>query len=204
MVNNLGDRIKKARNRAGLTQVKLSRMLNIAYPTLNKYERGRRVPDAIMISRMIKLLKCDAGWLITGEGAMTQEKPESSEITVTQIPLLGKVPESSRDQVSDEILEYISLPGVPENARAFIVTGESMSPLIRDGDYVIIVPSEEIRSGEVIAFHNEWGELLIRRYRRKGKRISLVSDNPEYPNLQFKNNYQIIGKIISAWRPIKI
>ena len=75
---NLGIRIKEARNKAGLTQEVLAKMLGIAYPTLNKYEKGHRIPDAELLSRIAKELKCDPAWLLTGEGERERfiaEKP---------------------------------------------------------------------------------------------------------------------------------
>jgi len=81
MNKKLGGRITQARKRAGLTQEKLAKMLDIAYPTLNKYEKGHRIPDAELLSRMAKLLHCNPGWLLTGEGPAERDgvdmKPSS-------------------------------------------------------------------------------------------------------------------------------
>lgn len=70
MDNKIGERIKKARKRAGFTQEALAEKLGIAYPTLNKYEKSHRTPDSALLSRMVTILDCDAGWLLTGEGSV--------------------------------------------------------------------------------------------------------------------------------------
>ena len=70
MENLLGNRIKEARKRADITQEALSKRLKIAYQTLNKYERGHRIPDAELLRQIAKELNCNPGWLLTGEDLM--------------------------------------------------------------------------------------------------------------------------------------
>jgi len=66
MIKNLGERIKHYRNMANLTQEELAKRLNLSHPTLNKYEKGHRIPDAEFICRVAEILNCDPGFLLTG------------------------------------------------------------------------------------------------------------------------------------------
>ncbi|MEE9252256.1 MAG: helix-turn-helix transcriptional regulator [Thermodesulfobacteriota bacterium] len=66
MDKTIGERIKIARNRAGLTQKKLANPLNITYPTLNKYYRGHRWPNAEVLIGIINELGCSPNWLLMG------------------------------------------------------------------------------------------------------------------------------------------
>ncbi len=72
MDNNLGSRIKEAREKSGLSQGELAKRLGIAYPTLSKYEQGHRIPDAELLNRMTKELNVDPGWFLSGEGKMRE------------------------------------------------------------------------------------------------------------------------------------
>lgn len=63
----LGERIKKARKKANLTQQELAKRINISYPTLNRYERGHVIPGADILAKIAKELACDPGQLLTGE-----------------------------------------------------------------------------------------------------------------------------------------
>lgn len=67
MMNTLGNRIKTARGKAGLSQRKLAEILNIAYQTLNKYERGHRIPDADTLRQIANITKENPGWLLMGD-----------------------------------------------------------------------------------------------------------------------------------------
>lgn len=197
MDKNLGSRIKEARKRAALTQEKLAKKLGIAYPTLNKYEKGHRTPDAELLGRMSRLLNCDPGWLLTGEDEGFREP-------AARIPILSRVPAGFPDNVSLEIIEYISLPDVPYGSCALIVKDEGMFPIIRDGDYIVFIPKEDIKNGDVVVVNDEWGESMLKRYREKNGEIFLVSDNTEYPTFRFNEQYKIMGKVIGVWRRVKI
>ncbi len=204
MADNLGERIKLVRVKAGLTQAELAKKLGITYPTVNKYERGHRIPDAALLSHMAKLFTCDPGWLLTGETALHVMASVPKAISVVQIPLISKVPDDFPERVSEEIAGYISLPNIPQGAYSIIVRGDNMSPSIRDGDYVIFVPDEDIKNGDIIVVNDEWGESILRRYRRKKSKSLLVSDNPEYQAGALNKNHKIIGRVIAVWRNIKI
>ena len=64
----LNDRVRILREKSGLTQEMLAKLLNITQQTLNKYERGHRVPKADLLNQMVNALECDdPGWLLTGK-----------------------------------------------------------------------------------------------------------------------------------------
>lgn len=67
-IEELGARIKKVRKAVKLTQEKLAKKLGIAYPTLNKYERGHRTPGADILNKIAQITECSPGWLLSGEG----------------------------------------------------------------------------------------------------------------------------------------
>lgn len=46
----------------------MAEYLEISVQSLNKYERGHRIPDAEILSRIANKLECkDPGWLLTGK-----------------------------------------------------------------------------------------------------------------------------------------
>jgi transcriptional regulator with XRE-family HTH domain len=78
------------RKAAGLTQAELAKRLGIANPTLSKYERGHRVPDAGLLCRLAHVLGCDPGWLLTGHGR--QQRPASLEVYGKLLEAPGQEP----------------------------------------------------------------------------------------------------------------
>ncbi|MGQ7249555.1 XRE family transcriptional regulator [Halomonas sp. V046] len=80
--STIGDRIKEARQRAGMTQPELARECKWASQgRVSNYERGLREPKSGDVALLAKALSVSEGWLWTGEdGAnnVTNLKPRQS------------------------------------------------------------------------------------------------------------------------------
>ncbi len=204
MGKELGQRIRVARKAMKLTQEKLAKKLGIAYPTLNKYENGHRTPDAELLSMMSTILDCDPGWLLSGEELDFENLPKPKGVSIFRVPVLNKVTDDFPRNVSKEIASYICIQDIPEGAYAIIMKGESMSPTLRDGDYIIFMPGVAINDGDVVIVRNEWGESILKRYRERTGEIYMVSDNPEYPMVKLQEECKIVGKVIQVLRKIAV
>ena len=78
----------------------------------------------------------------------------------------------------DEI-EFPDLGG--DRAYALEVQGDSMAPLYRDGDVLIVSPTASIRKGDRVVARLTTGEVLAKELRRRTARtVELVSLNPEH------------------------
>ena len=56
--------LKKLRTEKGISQRELAERLYVARTSVNRWENGSRLPDAMMISKIALLLKVDAGTLL--------------------------------------------------------------------------------------------------------------------------------------------
>jgi phage repressor protein C with HTH and peptisase S24 domain len=83
--------------------------------------------------------------------------------------------------------DQIRFPRVDdENAYALEVTGDSMQPLHRDGDILIVSPNSASRKGDRVVLRTTDGEVMAKiLVRRTAKTVELASFNPEHPNLVF-------------------
>ena len=98
-------------------------------------------------------------------------------------------------------LEQIRLPQIKdENAYALQVTGDSMEPLYRKGDILIVSPNASTRKGDRVVIRTTNGEVMAKvLMRRTAKAIELASMNPDHPNLVFPlNRVEWIARIIWA------
>ncbi len=74
MVNyTLGNRIRMVRNRAKLSQTVFAERLGVTPATINRYEKGHRLPDSDILNRMVIEFNCNPGWLLIGEGDIEGE-----------------------------------------------------------------------------------------------------------------------------------
>ena len=206
MDKTFGERMRKARLAAGLTQESLAAMVAITEVSINRYEMGHRVPNAELINRLAVPLKCSMKWLITGNGAM-QDASEGIEGFTALIPIpvfSGKIPAGFPKYLSEDIAEYICLPDAPPGSFAIRVSGDSMNPAIKNEDYVLFVKANQLSHNDVVIVRDEWGEVMIKRYREKDGDAFFVSDNPEYPIIKAKDGHTLVGKVIAAWNKRQI
>lgn len=200
------DRLKILIKLLGLKIKDFSNKTGIPYQSLLKYLSGERTPTEENLQKMAIHLGVNLNWLLTGEGEpFIKHEISKDAIPIKKIPVVARVPAGFPNIVSEQVIEYIHLPDIPDNALAVIAKGESMSPLIKDGDYVIFLPMPvDIFPGDIVIVNNDWGETMIKRYKIKDNTPYLVSENPEYPTYQPNEHYKIVGKAISVWRKIKI
>jgi phage repressor protein C with HTH and peptisase S24 domain len=83
--------------------------------------------------------------------------------------------------------DEVSLPEIADpNAYALEISGESMEPVFRDGDLIIVAPSAPIRRGDRVVVRTAGGEVMAKQLvRRSARRIELKSLNPEHPDYSF-------------------
>jgi phage repressor protein C with HTH and peptisase S24 domain len=83
--------------------------------------------------------------------------------------------------------DEVSLPEIPDpNAYALEISGESMEPVFRDGDLVIVSPSAPIRRGDRVVVRTADGQVMAKQLaRRSARRVELKSLNPEHSDYSF-------------------
>lgn len=80
--------------------------------------------------------------------------------------------------------DLVELPAEStETSYALKVQGDSMLPLYRHGDVLIVEPGATLRKGDRVVVKTGGGEVMAKVLERQTARsISLVSLNPEHPN----------------------
>ncbi|BAU90821.1 phage repressor [Methylorubrum populi] len=107
----------------------------------------------------------------------------------TMVPLIGLTQAGSGRLFTEEgiptggpgwdEIEFPDLGG--DHAFALEVQGDSMLPLYRDGDVLIVAPNAGIRKGDRIVARLTNGEVLAKELRRRTARtIELASLNPDH------------------------
>lgn len=104
------------------------------------------------------------------------------------IPILGMAQAGSKGYFDDAGYpvgagwDEVPTPFVTdEHAYALEISGDSMNPVYRDGDVVIVSPSSGIRRGDRVVLRTKDGEVMAKQLRRKtANRIELQSLNPDY------------------------
>lgn len=79
--------------------------------------------------------------------------------------------------------DEVRLPNAEDNGTyALEVSGQSMVPLYREGDRVVVSPTEQVRRNDRVAVCTKSGEVMVKiLYRQTAKTIELHSVNPDFP-----------------------
>jgi len=83
--------------------------------------------------------------------------------------------------------DEVALPEVTDpNAYALEISGDSMEPVFRDGDLVIVSPNAPVRRGDRVVVRTTGGEVMAKQLaRRSARRVDLRSLNPAHPDYSF-------------------
>jgi len=128
--------------------------------------------------------------LVTGARAL----PAASRAGTRRVPLIG-LAQAGGDGYFDDGgypvgggWDEVSLPEIADpNAYALEISGESMEPVFRDGDLVIVSPAAPIRRGDRVVVRTRRGEVMAKQLqRRSARRVELLSLNPAHPSYAFE------------------
>ena len=80
--------------------------------------------------------------------------------------------------------DVVEVPGVTDNAAyALEIKGDSMQPVYREGETIIISPAATVRKGDRVVVRTTDGQVMAKIMQRQtAKSIELASFNPDHPN----------------------
>ncbi len=181
--------IDRLAGRYGMTASGLARKAGLDATTFNKSKRqtpdGRqRWPSTESIA---KVLEATGASLDEFMGFLESRDRSGGRRTV---PLIGLAQAGAGGFFDDGGFptgggwDEVAFPEVPDpNAYALEISGESMMPLYRDGDIVIISPNASVRRGDRVVVKTRDGEVLAKELKRRTENIiELKSLNPEHPD----------------------
>ena len=202
------ERLKKARERRGVTQTQLGEMMGVSPQSVQQWESGGTMPRHKRIDDLAKALSVRPQWLMLEQGDMIEgmgsdavmhqaELYEDAGPLATdeiEIPFFREVEMaagSGRTQVVENhgrsmrfSLLRLAKAGVqPENAACATISGNSMEPVIMDGSPIgIDKGARGIVDGKIYALDHD-GMLRVKKlYRLPLNRMRVVSENDiEFP-----------------------
>lgn len=202
----LGDKIRAAREAAGLTQEELGKKCGTTKQTIYKYEIGKITN--IPLDRLEKIADI-VGVTTTSLLGWQSEKhpftPLPSNILpmpeMRKIPLLGTIACGAPVLAEEHIEGQVDIPVNIHADFALTCKGDSMiNARIFDGDIVYIRQQDTVENGEIAAVLIET-EATLKRVRLFDDHISLEPENPMYKPIVFwneeMNEVRILGKAVA-------
>jgi len=184
--------------RHSLSASGLARKAGLDSTAFNRSKRyspdGRpRWPSTESLSKVIEATGASLGEFM----ALIEGTPETPRQRAgrASVPLIGFAQAGAGGFFTDagfpvgQGWEQIDLPGqVSEAAYALEVQGDSMLPLYRNGNVLVIEPSAPVRRGDRVVVRTTEGEVMAKILLRQTPReIELLSLNQDHPNRVFAN-----------------
>jgi len=163
-----------------------------------------RWPSTESIAKVLEATGEGFDSFLSGSGAFLQLNDSQRHRTV---PLLGLAQAGSGGFFDSagfpagQGWDEIALP-TPEQGGIYAleVHGDSMEPLYREGDRIVVSPTEQVRRGDRVVVKTREGEVMAKILARQtGRQIELHSLNPAYePRIFELSEIEWIARIIWA------
>ena len=180
--------------------------------------RGVSRPSMVYLQSLYDNFKVDLTWLLTGEqsegGQVTGAAP-GKEIVYAPMFDVQASAGTGASVGAEDISDYFALDkgflsrqlGVSGENLAFVtISGDSMLPTFQDGDQVLVDMSSREANSEAAYLLKTDDGLMAKRLKRSNYKLSVVSDNPDYPswtiNLAELEDNPVLGKIVWCARTV--
>lgn len=219
-MSTLAERLQETLKQQYLTAKELAEKAKISNGAMSLILNGKSTDIKFSTALNIaKSLHCDPIWLMTGikSGRVnTYDDDDNVAEGMVSIPEYNVSFACGKDAAEASFEEehnsrpvwyhrsfFDNLGINPKNCRRFVVSGDSMAPLINDGDTVLIdcTPGQKLIDGEIYGFWQAQNGLRVKRiYIPMGGGITIHSDNPRYEDEYYDDsescNFRMIGRVL--------
>lgn len=220
-METINDRIAARRRAQKMSQDELARRIGITRVSISKWESGLNQPKGRYLNDLAAALGVTVDWLLTGEG----NAPESSGepqipgyhnvepaviLPGKRIPVLSYVQAGNWREMCEQAsnfdgnVEFVAASSeIGPYGFGLWLRGDSMMPLFKEGDLIIVDPDEGPQPGDYVVAKNGSGEATFKKYRPRGidengqEVFELVPLNDDYPTMHSdRQHIQIIGVMV--------
>lgn len=197
----IGERIKEARLRKGLTLEQLGKAANIGKTTIMRYETGAiaNIPSD-KIEMIAKALSVTPAYIMGWDEESVVILDDYKIYAVPRYDSIaagfGVIADSS--PIGTDLLPFKNESEAAETM-TIKVQGNSMYPKIEDGDVIAVKKQTSVDSGTVAAVLIDGTDAVVKKVTYGADWIILHSFNPEYMDREFRGadvqRIRIMGKV---------
>ncbi|MBU6445251.1 MAG: helix-turn-helix transcriptional regulator [Alphaproteobacteria bacterium] len=192
-------------NHHGLSPSGLAKLAGLDPTTFNKSKRAAggklRWPSTESVAKALTAVGA------TLDDFVALVSPNGGAARARMVPLIGMAQAGAHGYFDDAGFpagvgwDEIGFPELSdEHAYALEVTGDSMLPVYRDGDHILVSPAASLRRGDRVVVKTHAGEVMAKQLgRMTAQRVELKSLNPAYEDRSFAlGDLAFIHRIIWA------
>lgn len=213
VIEEFKDRLKKLRNKKGLTSEELANTLDIPHSSIRRMESQNDIPRRDRLVAIANFFNVTVDYLLTGV-EISETNLENYGLlpyiptTMERLPVLGTVRAGEPILMSDSIEGYMEIEtDVLRGRKGFIlrVKGDSMSgDGIFDGDLAIIELKNEAEPHEIAVVSIDNEEATLKRVECLHGVCALKPSNPAYEiRMHPAEMIHIYGVVVETRRRFK-
>lgn len=165
---SIGDRIKDARKKAGISQAELARLVGRSQSAVAEWETGGTEPRRNIVEKIAAVLDVSPLWLEVGgavEAGRSYEPRSTDDTSLSESaqslsdpagPVYATIAGGDGEQtVTSNVVEYRSKPSKWNNVKGlygFYVISDSMEPRINAGELIWVHPNRRPAPGQEAVF----------------------------------------------------
>lgn len=189
--------IDRLAQRHGLSASGLAKRGGLDPTTFNKSKRmtpdGKlRWPSTESIAKVLEATSSSFTDFVamTGDAMPSTAETAAGAAALRRVPVIGYA-QAGNDGYFDDAgypagngWDELEFPHVTDDrAYALEVSGDSMEPVYRDGDIIIVSPAASVRRGDRVVVRTREGEVMAKQLARQtANRLELVSLNRAHPD----------------------
>lgn len=202
------------------SQREFGQRIGVGQATLSQYLMAKTEPTWSTLVEIAAAAGCTFDWLMTGQGIGPDGATSTSRdgdraglyLTLKRYDVRASAGYGAKifDEPPDSVLDFPAelLRGLSNDVNMLAsidVAGDSMSPTLADGEPIIFDRASRLVDREGVYVLTIGDELFVKRVRRVPTAagvmtLSLISDNPAYPEItlapETQERVRIIGRVV--------
>lgn len=201
-MTNFSIMLRSFREREGLSQTDLAKLLGVSKQSISMYELGKREPDFVTEERIADILGVDLD---------TLRGRDSSGKDSVKLKVLGRVAAGIPIEMITDIVDEEEISAQMASVGEYFalrIKGKSMEPVINDGDNVIVKKQPDVDSGDIAIVTVNGEDATCKMVKKTAAGVILMPKNPSFEPLFFTNEevvskpVTILGKVVELRRKL--
>lgn len=195
------ERLRKLKN---ISMNELAEQIGVSQSTISDWEAGKKMPRSGSIQKIADFFGIPKTNLLVEDIDTSEANNVMIVDDFVNVPILGTITCGQPILAVENFEGYrYEIKNTLPSGRVFYLKtrGDSMSPTIPEGSYVLIKEQPDVEDGEIAAvIVNGDDEATLKRVKRQSGLIMLIADNPSYAPIVITPDTpaRIIGKAIKV------
>ena len=184
---SIAENIKKIRERYDLTQDELGEIAGVSGGAVSTWERGTAEPRMGAVQKI-------ADYLNISKADIVDVGDATRKSTGVSIPIVSTIVAGLPADLYEDPQGYEEISHALARTGEFIclrVKGSSMSPVIQEGDLVVLRKQPDVESGDIAAVRINGEETTLKQVQKSEAGITLIAYNPAVYSPHFYSNKEI-------------